>query len=436
MNRQSADWRVIPLARAGKWLSGGTPPTSNANYWGGDIPWISAASLKNFRIVDSDRRITRLGAAAGTRLVPEGTILFVVRGMSLKTEFRIGIAQREVAFGQDCKALIAAPGIDSNFLAYSLVANSGRVLAMVDEAGHGTGRLPSDQLARLEIGVPSLPEQRRIAEVLESVDASIRSAEQLASKIDNLGKALLQRLLSRWVDESGNLRAAQGNLDSGAGVDESHTFDRQFATVADVAAPSPGSTTIGPFGSNLMARDYRPSGVPVVFVRDIREGKLDWISNVWVSHGKAEELAAHAVIPGDVVATKMGLPPGIAAVYPYEMPAGVITADVIRVRPNLDLVRPQWLSLVLNMEPVRRQVSAITGGVTRPKITLRDYRQIRIPLPGLDEQDSILDVVNAYDRRASHLTSELAKLNQVRKGLMHELIGGRMSVMVGDSVAP
>ncbi|EPD55686.1 restriction endonuclease subunit S [Streptomyces sp. HGB0020] len=155
--RESADperWSESTPGASAKWLSGGTPRTSDPSYWGGDIPWISAASLKTPWLFQSERRVTELGARNGTRLVPKGAIIFVVRGMSLTTEFRIGVAQREVAFGQDCKALIPHPGIDSSTLFLALKAQSARILAMVDLAGHGTGRLVTERVASLPIRLP------------------------------------------------------------------------------------------------------------------------------------------------------------------------------------------------------------------------------------------------------------------------------------------
>jgi type I restriction enzyme S subunit len=113
-----SDWQERPLEELASWHSGGTPKTSIKEYWNGDIPWISAASLQNFFINSADRNVTQRGVQNGTRLVPKGTTIFVVRGMSLMKEFRIGIALREVAFGQDCKALIPAEGVDPYFLAY------------------------------------------------------------------------------------------------------------------------------------------------------------------------------------------------------------------------------------------------------------------------------------------------------------------------------
>src|SRR5690625_4201006 len=99
----SPEVELRPLGDCGKWLSGGTPSRSNMDFWGGEIPWISSKSLDRFYVQNSDLRVTEAGAANGTQLVPADTVLFVVRGMSLANEFRVGITQRPVTFNQDLK---------------------------------------------------------------------------------------------------------------------------------------------------------------------------------------------------------------------------------------------------------------------------------------------------------------------------------------------
>ena len=153
-----SSWTVEPLGSLAAWLSGGTPLTSEPAYWGGDIPWISSGSLTSFHLWDSARRLTPMGLENGSRLVPAASIIFVVRGMSLKSEFRIGIAKRPMAFGQDCKALLPRRGVDAAFLAQAVRARSIDVLGMVDEAGHGTGRLATDRIKALRIPLPPLRE--------------------------------------------------------------------------------------------------------------------------------------------------------------------------------------------------------------------------------------------------------------------------------------
>ncbi|KAA0917841.1 hypothetical protein FGF04_37960 [Streptomyces apricus] len=187
----SRGWHSVPLARTARWLSGGTPKTSEPSYWDGEIPWISAASLKSPWIDDSDRKITPLGAENGTRLVPTGSILFIVRGMSLTSEFRVGITQREVAFGQDCKALIPHAGIDAATLFLAIKTSTPEILGFVDLAGHGTGRLATDRIAELSVRLPedgiAADEFRHsVVPLVERASATKRENRTLAALRDTL----------------------------------------------------------------------------------------------------------------------------------------------------------------------------------------------------------------------------------------------------------
>lgn len=194
-----ADWTTVPLGECGKWMSGGTPSTKNSSYWDGDIPWISSGSLTSFLISDSNRRVTAKGAKNGTRLVPARTILFVVRGMSLVSEFRVGITQQEVAFGQDCKAIRVHDGVHPEYLAYALDGLSPRVLRLVDRASHGTGRLSTDSMRKLNIPMPPMSEQQAIAAFLGAIDDKMQVNRRLVATADSLA---LQNLEQAFRDAS------------------------------------------------------------------------------------------------------------------------------------------------------------------------------------------------------------------------------------------
>lgn len=182
---------TVSLKDAGKWLSGGTPSTSEPSFWGGGLPWISAASLKSFYIDESERTLTEAGAAAATNTVSAGAVLLVVRGMSLKTEFRFGVAQRLVAFGQDCKAIL--PSINSSVLAVALRSQTEDILSLVDEAGHGTGRLQTDRLEQVQIAVPR---DSAVADLLDGLLASGGAAAHECRTLTTLRDTLLPELLS------------------------------------------------------------------------------------------------------------------------------------------------------------------------------------------------------------------------------------------------
>lgn len=192
--------------------------------------------------------------------------------------------------------------------------------------------------------------------------------------------------------------------------------------IGELAATERNSFVIGPFGSDLVVGDYTREGVPVVFVRDVKANALRWKSNVFVAPEKAEQLKAHSAVPGDVVITKMGLPAGVAAVYPATLPEGIVTADIIRLRLNGRLAEPRYISEALNAPAACEQVAKITGGQTRPKLTLRDYKQIQILLPPLGEQRKIAAILSSVDEAIEASQAVIDQLQVVKKAMMAELL--------------
>lgn len=180
------NWPVRPLAQCGRLLSGGTPSKANQAYWEGTIPWYSSKELKAFELSDSELHVSGEGAASGSNLVPPGTVLFVVRGMSLANEFRVSRTLVEATFNQDVKALIPSADVDSRYLTRCLRWLEPKVLAGTEASSHGTKRLPGQVFENLPIPVPTLSEQRRIADILDKADAIRRKRKDAIALTEEL----------------------------------------------------------------------------------------------------------------------------------------------------------------------------------------------------------------------------------------------------------
>jgi len=150
-------------------------------------------------IGDSEDRVTPLGAMNGTRFVPANTILILVRGMMLKRRIPVGITTKSVTFNQDVKALIPKAGIDPTFLLNWVIGNENRLLDLVEESSHGTGKLPSEVLYNVEVKLPPLPEQRAIAAILSTWDEAITLTTRLIDALKRRKAALMQLLLTGEV---------------------------------------------------------------------------------------------------------------------------------------------------------------------------------------------------------------------------------------------
>lgn len=189
-------WRVVDLQDCGTWVSGGTPSKSEPSFWGGNIPWISAKSLTDFCIVDSELMLTSAGVQAGTRLVPGGSTLFVVRGMSLAKEFRVGITDRPMTLNQDLKAIVPDKDVEGSIIASFLLFQRDRVLSLTDEASHGTKRLQTSRIESLSFALPPVEQRRALSKSFDLMIESMFNRARMVRTLGELRDLLLPKLLS------------------------------------------------------------------------------------------------------------------------------------------------------------------------------------------------------------------------------------------------
>ncbi len=333
----------------------------------------------------------------------------------------------------DILVLRALPGASPSYAVR--VLQSEQVGAEAEKTAIGT-KMPRTSWASLKnvkVFAPSISQQQKIAQILDTLDTQIQKTEALIPKLEKIKEGLLHDLLTRGIDQNGQLRPTPEQAPELYKESVLGLIPREWdiSTLGDSSI----SSVIGPFGSDLVASDYRSEGVPVVFVRDIAGAQYDRVSQVFVSPRKAQALSAHEVTAGDLLLTKMGLPPCISAVYPKREPAGIITADIVRLRLKAD-VAPEWAHHYVNSEAVKSQVRGITAGVTRPKVTLKDARSLRIAVPDIEEQARILSILQRSSSRLESESASLAKLRAQKSGLMDDLLTGRTRVtsLLKDSI--
>jgi type I restriction enzyme S subunit len=188
-------WPTIRLSELVEFHSGGTPSKAINAYWDGDVPWFSAKDFKRRRLFDSIDHISNHAVErTGLRKLPPGTIALVVRGMILAHTVPISVIETEAAVNQDVKALIPKRQVDGSFLAAMLRAQHTVILSKVSTAAHGTKKLETRVLGELEIPLPPLDEQRRIAAILDQADAIRAKRRQVLAHLDSLTQAVFQEM--------------------------------------------------------------------------------------------------------------------------------------------------------------------------------------------------------------------------------------------------
>jgi type I restriction enzyme M protein len=188
------EWSVVELREVVTFSSGGTPPKSEPAYWTGSIPWVSARDMKVPKLADSALHVSASAVAeTATQLAPVGSILILVRGMGLANGVPICELLAPCAFNQDIKALQPKPNVDSAFLAAALRQEVEQFKNALGTAAHGTLKIESEQLQKIRIPLPPLPEQRRIVAELDAEAAEVAAVRALIPRTE----AKIQRVLAR-----------------------------------------------------------------------------------------------------------------------------------------------------------------------------------------------------------------------------------------------
>lgn len=391
-------WRQVPLADLVTFKSGGTPSTQNPDYWGGEIPWISAKDLTSFRLSDSQLKVTTLGAQSGTRLIPKGTVLILVRGMTLHKDVPVGLTTRPMTFNQDVRALLPKNGVSPEFVAYSLVASKQRLRGFVDTAGHGTGRLANDFLQELPILLPPTHEQSSITRCLTAWDRAITQTKKLLEAKQKLKKGLMQQLLT-------DMRRLPGFEELWRKKKLGEVFHERKET----------NCTELPLLSVTGDRGVIPHS---------ETGRKD---------SSAEDKSKYKrIAPGDIGYNTMRMWQGVSALSCLE---GIVSPAYTVCVPTKD-IDGAFAAHLFKFPPVIHLFHRYSQGLVNDTLNLKfpNFARVTVALPPLSEQKKIASVLNSLDREIELLVDLSDRIKEQKRGLMQKLLTGQLRVEATERV--
>lgn len=194
------EWIKKSLIEIVELISGGTPKTSKSEYWDGNINWLSVKDFNNCNryVYSTERTITEEGLNnSSTKLLQKNDIIISARG----TVGEIAMIPFPMAFNQSCYGIRAKDGIDSTFL-YYLIKNSIRKLKAIT---HGSvfDTITRGTFDNIEVNIPDLDTQRKIAKFLSNIDDKIENNQKINN---NLLEQVLTLYRNRFIDTINNKR--------------------------------------------------------------------------------------------------------------------------------------------------------------------------------------------------------------------------------------
>lgn len=330
----------------------------------------------------------------------------------------------------DILVLRCMPGIIPSFAGH--VFQWERVFSAATKTAAGTKmpRTSWEDLRELAVFLPdSVAEQSRIAAVLDVVDEAIFQTEAVIAKIKQIRTGLLQDLLTRGLDGNGELRNPDTQPEqfraSALGL---IPRDWKVCGVLDLATSDRQCVLTGPFGAQLGQKDWVADGIAVLRIGNVQAGYIDWSDLRHVSREKAIELQRYTVKPGDLLFARQGATTGRNALADERAAGALINYHIIRLAVDPNRCEPVILHGILNSESTSRQVNRDKGRSTREGINTEQICALNFALPPIQEQRAIVAILKEYDGQQAMDSASLAKLRQLKSGLMSDLLTGRVRV--------
>jgi len=272
----------------------------------------------------------------------------------------------------------------------------------------------------LKIPIPPLPEQKKIAEILISVDEAINRKQEIIEKTNILKKGLMQELLTRGIGHKKFKKTEIGEI----------PMDWEVVKLEDCAAQQKYSFVDGLFGSNLKSIHYVDEGIPVIQSQFIISGKFRDVATFYITAQKTREPKRSRVLPGDIVIAKIGMNYGASATVPENYPEAVLSGNTMKITPNDNRVVTRFLQYLLHYLRMSKAFDQIVSTTAQPAITLKGLKNLKIPLPVIKEQKKIVEILTSVDEEIEKEMAHKERLENIKKGLMQALLTGEIRVKI------
>jgi type I restriction enzyme S subunit len=286
--------------------------------------------------------------------------------------------------------LTGKPGLDTKFLYYALARKN-----ICPWINTGTrSKLNQSDMKQIELLVPPLPEQKKIAEILSGVDDSIRREEE---RLDALSCLLQSQLRSQRFSTGEMVTMAEACL-----------------LVADCMHKTP---------------EFEETGFPIVRTPNVREGKLILEGMKFISEASYQEwIQKDKPEPGDILFTREA-PLGEACLVPKNFPL-CIGQRMMLLRANPRILSPEFLLFRLRSLTTQRKSQLLSGGSTVGHANVKDIRSLEIEIPNASEQRDAVSLYESISKSINGHAIKRQKLLHLKSGLASDLLSGRKRVTI------
>lgn len=351
----------------------------------------------------------------------DGKNIFLATGGVANIKFYEG----DAAYSTDTYAVTTKDEIDTEYLYFDLL----NILYYINAnyfQGSGLKHLQKKDLKKHQILFPENPtEQTTIARILSKVDEAIAQTEQLIAKYTRIKTGLMQDLLTKGIDEHGNIRSEQSHefKDSPLG-----RIPKEWVVVDITKFTKNHDSAIkpGPFGSSVKKEFYTELGYKIYGQEQVIAND-PFTGDYFIDEKRYKSLYGFRVASGDVLLSCVGTI-GSVLIIPDDFEEGIINPRLIKFSLDLKKTNIHFFAEYLKHSSINSQLINLATGGTMPVLNKKIVLSLQFIYPLIDEQNRISEKWQFLSNHIKNEEIKLFKLQSLKTGLMQDLLSGKVRV--------
>lgn len=403
-----SEWLKTSLIDIVELIGGGTPKTSKAEYWGGNINWLSVKDFNNENryVYSTEKTITEEGLNnSSTKLLKKDDIIISARG----TVGELAMIPFPMAFNQSCYGIRAKEGIDSTFLYYLIKHSVRKLKAMTHGSVFDT--ITRDTFANIDVAIPDIEMQQRVAKMLANIDDKVENNQ----RINNNLLEQIKTICTAWLSEYKPFD----------GVMPSDWVETPLSDIAEFIS-----------GYSYKGTELTDSTIAMATIKNFdRKGgfKLDGYKEI-IPSSKLKE-SQHAEL-FDTLVAHTDLTQNAEVIGNAELVMSksgyddiVFSMDLVKVLPKKDGVSKFLIAAILQDKKFKAHCLGYVNGTTVLHLSKKALPEYKLLLPSDFSTLKPLDeVVTALYKQVSSNISENTYLEELRESLLPKLMSGELDV--------
>ena len=391
-------WEQRKLCEVAEIVSGGTPSTTNKEYWDGDIDWYTPAEINNQIYVEgSERKITELGLKkSSAKILPaHKTVLFTSRAGIGK----MAILYKPGTTNQGFQSIVLNNNTDSYFV-YSMGSNIKEKAEKV-ASGSTFAEISGKALGNLKFMFPNEEEQVKIGAFFKQLDNLISLHHRKLENLKKQKKGLLQKMFPEKGKKVPEIRFPE------------FTNDWEQRKLGELSKSFE-------YGLNASAKEFDGEN-KYIRITDIDEESHNFMTDDLTSPNiNLSNAGNYKLSRGDILFARTGASVGKS--YIYKESDGIVYYAGFLIRARIkEEVNPEFVFQNTLTKDYEKYISVTSQRSGQPGVNAQEYAEYKIMVPNKEEQDKISDYMRKFDNLISLHQRKLEHLQKQKKALLQQM---------------